>query len=125
VRPQRRRSVVVIEDNTDIRDTLGMLLDLWGHDVAMASDGQAGVDLVRRVRPQVVLIDIGLPGMNGYEVARTIRKDTPNGDMRLIAITGYGQPADRDLAFEAGFDAHLLKPIEPEVLERLLSEPVD
>jgi signal transduction histidine kinase len=119
---RRRRSVVVIEDNPDIRDTLQMLLEIWGHEFAMASDGAAGIELVLRNRPQVALIDIGLPGMNGYDIARTIRQRLANGAIRLIAVTGYGQPADRDLALEAGFNAHLLKPIKPEILERMLAD---
>jgi signal transduction histidine kinase/CheY-like chemotaxis protein len=118
----RRRRVVVIDDNADIRETLHMLLSLWGHEVAMASDGRAGLDCVLHDRPDVALIDVGLPGMNGYDVARAIRGSIPNGEIRLIAVTGYGQPADRELALQAGFDAHLLKPISPTVLERLLAE---
>ena len=74
------------------------------------------------VSAAVALIDVGLPAMDGYEVARTIRRSIPNGDVRLIAVTGYGQPSDKELAMSAGFDSHLLKPIAPEVLERLLAE---
>jgi signal transduction histidine kinase len=118
----RPRRIVVIEDNADIRETLQMLLDLWGHEVAMASDGRSGLECVLRDRPDVALIDVGLPEMSGYDVARAIRVSIPNGEIRLIAVTGYGQPADRELALQAGFDAHLLKPISPTVLERLLAE---
>ena len=117
-----RRRIVVIEDNADIRETLHMLLTLWGHDVVMAADGLSGVRRVLDVRPDVALIDVGLPVMNGYEVAREIRRNIPNGDIRLIAVTGYGQPADKDRARQAGFDSHLLKPIAPEMLQRLLAE---
>jgi signal transduction histidine kinase len=118
----RRRRVVVVEDNPDIRETLRMLLQLWGHEVAMASDGRSGVDRVLQERPDVALIDVGLPGMSGYEVARAIRKSIPDGAIRLIAVTGYGQPSDRELAMQAGFDTHLLKPISPPVLQRVLAE---
>ena len=118
----RRRRVVVVEDNADIRESLRMLLGLWGHEVAMAAEGRAGVELVLRERPDVALIDVGLPGMNGYDVARSIRRSAPGGGVRLVAVTGYGQPGDRELAFQAGFDTHLLKPIAPEVLARLLAE---
>jgi CheY-like chemotaxis protein len=118
----RRRSIVVIEDNPDIRDTLQMLLEIWGHEFEMAHDGPTGLELVLRKRPQVALIDIGLPGMNGYDVARAIRARTENAAIRLIAVTGYGQPSDRDLALEAGFDTHLLKPIKPEILASMLGE---
>jgi len=118
----RPRRVVVVEDNPDIRETLRMLLSLWGHEVALASDGHSGVDRVLEERPDVALIDVGLPGMNGYEVARAIRKRVPDRAIRLIAVTGYGQPSDRELATQAGFDTHLLKPISPTVLQRLLAE---
>jgi len=73
-------------------------------------------------RPDVALIDVGLPGMNGYEVARAIRGSPAANGTRLIAVTGYGQPSDRELALQAGFDMHVLKPISPSVLERLLAE---
>ncbi|HWI98364.1 MAG TPA: ATP-binding protein [Burkholderiales bacterium] len=119
---RRRRRIVVVEDNPDIRETLRMLLDLWGHEVTMASDGRSGVERVLQERPDVALIDVGLPGMSGYDVARAIRASMPNGEIRLIAVTGYGQPTDRELALQAGFDTHLLKPIAPTVLERLLAQ---
>ena len=120
-RPRRRR-IVVIEDNPDIRETLRIMVTMWGHDVELAGDGSSGVELVLKQRPDIALIDVGLPGMNGYDVARAIRKSIPNGEIRLIAVTGYGQPSDRDLAMQAGFDRHLLKPISPQILERLLAE---
>ena len=119
---ETRRRVVIVEDNPDIRETLRMLLDLWGHEVAMASDGRSGVDRVLQERPDIALIDVGLPGMSGYDVARAIRETLPDGGIRLIAVTGYGQPSDQELAMQAGFDTHLLKPISPTVLQRLLAE---
>ena len=118
----RSQRVVVIEDNADIRETLQLLLTMWGHEVALAADGVSGVERVLKEAPDVALIDIGLPGMNGYDVARAIRSSMPNGQIRLIALTGYGQPADRELALQAGFDAHVLKPIVPQTLERMLAE---
>lgn len=114
------RRVVAIEDNPDVRETLRQLVSLWGHAVSAAGDGVSGLKLILQDRPDVALIDVGLPGLNGYEVAREIRKVIPREDIRLVAITGYGQPADRQKAVEAGFDDHLLKPILPEVLEQLL-----
>ena len=120
--PRRRQRIVVIEDNPDIRESLRMLLAMWGHEVAMAEDGLSGVELVLRQRPEVALIDVGLPGMNGYDVARAIRKVHSHSEMRLVAVTGYGQPSDRELALQAGFDEHVLKPIAPEALSRLLTE---
>lgn len=119
--PKRRR-VVVIEDNPDIRETFRMLMTMWGHEVFLAEDGPAGVDCVLRMKPDVAFVDVGLPQMNGYEVARALRKATPSGGPRLVAVTGYGQPSDRKMAFDAGFDAHLLKPVMPETLEKLLAE---
>ena len=116
----RPRRIVVVEDNQDIRETLQMLLNMWGHQVEMAVDGPSGVELVLRNRPEVALIDIGLPGMNGYDVARALRKILSRDAVRLIALTGYGQPTDREQALNAGFDSHLLKPITPHVLEQML-----
>jgi len=117
----RRHRIVVIEDNPDIRETLYQVLILWGHQVTTASDGVSGVERVLQERPDIALIDVGLPGMNGYDVARAIRKGIPNGGIRLIALTGYGQPSDREEALRAGFDTHLLKPVAPEILENLLA----
>ena len=123
--PQTRRyRIAVIEDNADIRETLRLLLGIWGHEVELASDGPTGVECVLRQRPEVALIDIGLPGMNGYEVARAIRREIPNGTIKLIAVTGYGQPSDHETAMQAGFDKHLLKPVEPQMLARILAEVV-
>ena len=115
--PSRR--VLIIEDNEDAREMLRNLLQLSGHEVHEAGDGATGVEQARRVRPEAALIDIGLPGMDGYEVARRIRADLPG--TRLVALTGYGQPEDRDRALAAGFDVHLVKPVDPDQLERLLA----
>jgi CheY-like chemotaxis protein len=116
----RRRRVVVIEDNDDIRTSLLSILLRWGHDAVAEADGHAGLARVLEMKPDVALVDLGLPGLNGYDVARRVRAAIPNGRVRLIAITGYGQPADRERALDAGFDVHLLKPVPPEVLEREL-----
>jgi signal transduction histidine kinase len=118
----KRLRVVVIEDNDDIRDTLRTLLTLWGHEVHTAGDGRSGMDLILASTPDVALVDIGLPGVNGYAVARGIRGALPERKIRLVAVTGYGQAADRERAFAAGFDAHLLKPIAPEALQRELAQ---
>ena len=121
--PSVHRRVVVVEDNPDVRETMSVLLELWGHEVKMAEDGPSGLALVLSERPDAALLDVGLPGMSGYELARRIRESLPRGEIQLIAVTGYGQPADRDEATRAGFDAHLLKPIDPGSLEVLLSQP--
>jgi PAS domain S-box-containing protein len=113
------RRVLVVEDNDDAREMLRNLLHLFGHEVHEACDGATGVEEARRVRPDAALIDIGLPGIDGYEVARRIRADVPGA--RLVALTGYGQPEDRERALAAGFDVHLVKPVDPEQLQRLLA----
>ncbi len=118
--PEGRR-ILLVEDHGDGRQMLADLLRLWGHEVAEAEDGVAGLERLRRELPDVALIDIGLPGLDGYEVARRARAEAGRG-VRLIAVTGYGQPADRRRALEAGFDAHLVKPVNLEQLRRLLEE---
>ena len=119
---QRRRRVLIVEDSSDIRESVGMLLSQWNHEVAYAADGAEGVALAHTMQPDVALIDIGLPGVDGYDVARQIRQGPlPWAHrVRLLAMTGYGQANDRDRALESGFDDHLLKPVEPRVLEQLL-----
>ena len=112
--------IVLVEDNADARDALRTLLEVSGHRVEIAADGPSGIELTRRVRPDVTLVDIGLPGVDGYEVARRLRADGGDG-LRLVALTGYGQPEDRRRALDAGFDAHLVKPVEPEDLNRVLA----
>ena len=96
------------------------LLTLERHDVCTAVDGPAGVDAALQLRPDVALIDIGLPGLNGYEVARRIRATEAGRTMKLIALTGYGQSEDMRMAREAGFDLHLVKPVEPRRLDEAL-----
>jgi signal transduction histidine kinase len=120
-KPAKPLRVVVIEDNDDIRDSLRTLLTLWGHEVRTAPDGKRGLELVRAAPPDVALVDIGLPGVSGYEVAQFIRQRFAARRIRLIAVTGYGQPADRERALAAGFDAHLLKPVAPDALQRELA----
>ncbi|MCL4764493.1 MAG: response regulator, partial [Burkholderiales bacterium] len=102
--------------NRDAAESLRMLLQLSGHVVAVAHTGHAAIDEARRFRPDVVLCDIGLPGMSGYEVARRLRREEGLETVRLIAVTGYGTDEDRDHAAAAGFDRHLRKPVEPGVL---------
>jgi len=114
--------VLVVEDNPDGRESLRDLLEIWGHRVVLAEDGNAGLAQALATHPDVALIDIGLPGIDGNELARRIRA-TLNGDCPcLIAMTGYGQPEDRARALQAGFDTYLVKPVEPDTLSRLLAE---
>jgi CheY-like chemotaxis protein len=112
--------VLLIEDNTDARDALRVLLELDGYDVEAAADGPQGLELARAKAPAVALIDIGLPGMDGYEVARKLRA-LPGPRAYLVALTGYSDPDDRRRAEEAGFDAHVVKPVDPDELTRLLA----
>jgi CheY-like chemotaxis protein len=115
--------ILVVEDNSDIRDTLRDLLVMCGHHVDVAEDGESGLEMILERRPQVALIDIGLPGLDGYRVARAVRERENGGGTRLIALTGYGQPDDRRKALAAGFDAHLVKPVDLEHLSEVLREP--
>ena len=120
VAASRARHILVIEDNTDFREGIRLLLESWGHRVEEASNGAQGLDTVRRERPEIVLIDLGLPGVDGYAVARALRS-APGGEaLLLVAITGYGRASDRRQAEEAGFDAHLTKPVSPAELAAIL-----
>ena len=114
--------IVVVEDNDDIRETLKDLLVMCGHEVDVAEDGERGVELVLERKPDIALIDIGLPGLDGYHVASAVRDRQPGRETRLIALTGYGQPDDRKKALDAGFDAHLVKPVDLERLSKVLAE---
>ena len=114
------RKILIIEDNEDNRNTLRALLASLGHDVDVAQDGMLGIERARAFQPEVALIDIGLPGLNGYRVAETLRTEPWADRMVLIALTGYGQSEDRRRAFEAGFDAHLVKPVSFENLLGIL-----
>jgi signal transduction histidine kinase len=114
------RRILIIEDNRDAREMLTAGLALIGHDVHDAADGEGGLRVAMKTRPEIALIDIGLPDIDGYEVARRLRAGNPGGAIRLIALTGYGQPADVERAREAGFDAHITKPIGVDELERVL-----
>lgn len=116
------RRVLVIEDNKDAADTLCSVLELDGHLVAVAYNGPEGVTKAKEFLPEVVLCDIGLPGMDGYEVARALRADQALSKVYLVALTGYAQPEDLRRSLVAGFDTHLAKPPMLEVLERLIAE---
>jgi signal transduction histidine kinase/integral membrane sensor domain MASE1/ActR/RegA family two-component response regulator len=122
-RGDRRQRILVVEDNDDAREMLRELVRLLGHDVHDVADGLSGVAMAIRMQPDVTLIDIGLPGVDGYDVARRIRSDARGGRLRLVALTGYGRPEDRDRVLAAGYDEHLVKPVEPARLAALLREP--
>jgi DNA-binding response OmpR family regulator len=116
------RHVLIVEDNLDVRESLRDLLELWGHQVEVAASGPEGLSRALVARPEVALLDIGLPGLDGNELARRIRAVVGAEGMRLVAMTGYGQAEDRRRSFDAGFDAYLVKPVDPAQLGRLLSE---
>jgi CheY-like chemotaxis protein len=113
--------VLLIEDNADAAQTLAEVLDVSGYRVHVALDGRTGIACARKLVPDVVLCDIGLPDLDGYEVARTLRSDASLRSARLIALTGYAQPEDCARAMEAGFDAHLAKPASIDELQDLIA----
>jgi CheY-like chemotaxis protein len=117
-----RRRVLIVEDNRDAQEALQCLLELWGHEALVAADGTSGYESAVALRPDVALIDLGLPGMDGYEVARKVRAALGSASPLLIALTGYGAPEQRSQALAAGFDLHIVKPVEPDRLSMLLEE---
>jgi len=116
--PQR---VLVVDDNPDAANSMAMLLELSGHDVHIAQDGLEAVDAAAKLQPDVVLLDIGLPKLNGYEAGRRIRRQLRDKRLVLVALTGWGQEEDKRRSKEAGFDFHLVKPVSVSALEKLLS----
>ena len=117
--PTRSRRVLIVEDNVDTRETLRRVLELDGHEVQEAADGAQGVEIALASRPEVVIVDIALPRLDGYQVARRVRAALGAAPL-LIAVTGYGQTEDRRLSHDAGFDVHLVKPVTPDQLEAAL-----
>jgi CheY-like chemotaxis protein len=117
-----RRRVLIVDDNLDAADSLGMLLRVTGHEVQLAHDGPSALTAASSFRPEVVLLDIGLPGMDGYEVARRLRRQEGSEKALLVALTGYGQAEDFRRSQEAGFDQHLVKPADPEMLTALFAD---
>ena len=116
------RRLLIVEDNNDARQMLAQLVTMKGFEVTEAADGRIAMEMFSQQTPEVAVVDIGLPELNGYEVARQIRV-RPNGkDVVLIALTGYGQPSDREATRAAGFDAHLVKPLDPSKLFKVLAE---
>jgi len=113
-----QRKVLIVDDNVDAADSLALMLRAMGHEVEVAHDGRAGVEMSRRTRPDIVLLDIAMPGMSGYEAAKEIRQFLGAG-VRIIAVTGYGRHEGRRQPLEPGFDQHIVKPLDPDLLKRL------
>jgi CheY-like chemotaxis protein len=116
--------ILLIEDNVVGARTMRTYLSMAGHEVEEAHSGTEGIDAARRFRPEVVLCDIGLPGMDGYAVAHALRQEPGLAEAYMIAISGYGQEEDKRRSFAAGFDMHLTKPADLKMLRELLSRPI-
>jgi CheY-like chemotaxis protein len=118
--------VLVVDDNQATVESMLVLLHLWGHEGCAAYDGPGALESVKEFQPDVVLLDLGLPLMDGFEVARRLRSQPGLEEVRLIALTGYGAEAAHERLQEAGFDLHLIKPVDPKTLEAVLRqhEPV-
>lgn len=115
------RKILVADDNQDAANTLAMLLRLAGHEVRTAHGGEAALTLASTFAPEIALLDIGMPDLNGYEVAKRLRLTDCGAALRLIALTGWGQDEDKRRAQDAGFDHHLTKPVDPQRLDALLT----
>ena len=116
-----RHRVLVVDDNIDAADTLGMLLRLAGQDVVVVHGGVAAIEQALAHVPEIVVLDLGMPDLNGYEVCRRLRQEPLTQNAVLIAVTGWGQDADRMRSRDAGFDHHLVKPVEWSTIEKLLA----
>lgn len=119
-RPERLR-ILIADDNVEGGQLLRALLEQRGHEVAVAQNGEDAVRLAKEFLPQVGMLDIGMPGMNGYAVAEHLRRDPDHRGMFLVAVTGWSQEEDKRRAIEAGFDAHVTKPADPDELQALLA----
>ncbi|HEY1889851.1 MAG TPA: response regulator [Steroidobacteraceae bacterium] len=115
-----KRRLLVVDDNKDAAESMSMLLEMWGHEVVFAYDGPSAIETAEQWRPEAVFLDIGLPRMDGYQVAERLRELPQAKDAVLIAITGYGQADDRMRSQRAGIDHHLVKPVAPDALRNLI-----
>lgn len=120
--PHSARNVLLVDDNVDAVEMLGLVIETWGHRVTVAHDGPSALAALPGCSPDVIILDIGMPGMDGYEVARCIRRMNLRQRPLIIALTGFGQESDRQMSRAAGFDHHLVKPVEPAELERLIND---
>jgi CheY-like chemotaxis protein len=120
IRAAKRRRILVVDDNRDAVTSLAAVLELVGHEVHVAYDGMQALEKVRLLAPEVVILDIGLPRMNGYEVCAQIKRSA-GASPKVVALTGWGQETDRRRSAEAGFDEHLVKPVDFDVLAGILA----
>jgi signal transduction histidine kinase/CheY-like chemotaxis protein len=116
-----RRRILVVDDNRDAASSLAMLLKILGHETQMAHEGQEALDLAATYQPEIVLLDIGMPQMSGYDVCRRLREQPTGSEMVIVAVTGWGQDSDRQRSVEAQFDGHMVKPVEPRALIEMLA----
>jgi CheY-like chemotaxis protein len=116
-----KRRVLVIEDNLDTVRSLALLLREMGHEVEYAINGYAGIEVARRFKPDVIILDLGLPGMDGFDVCRRLKKDPELSSSRVVALTGYAQEDYRERALKAGCEQHFVKPIDASALEKILN----
>ena len=114
--------VLVVDDNVDSAQSLGLLLRMQGHSVQVVHDGRSALGAVEQQRPAVVFLDIGMPIMDGYEVARQLRREHDPSDLQLVALTGWGQEEDRRRTAEAGFNHHIVKPVNSQQLQALMAD---
>ena len=119
-----RRRVLIVDDNVDTAQGLSRLLTGAGHDTVLAQDGTQALARAREQTPEAILLDIGLPGMDGFEVVKRLRQESFSAEAMIIAVTGYGQPEDRQRVIEAGFDHHLVKPVDLQALQGILGSQV-
>jgi CheY-like chemotaxis protein len=117
-----RRRILVVDDHIDAAESLALLLKQMGHDVQIAHDGHAALEAARMNRPQLVLLDLGMPGVDGYDVVERLRKDSRLDDVRFVAVTGSDGDDARQRSREAGFDEHLVKPVQLDTLRKLLEQ---
>jgi CheY-like chemotaxis protein len=118
-----KRRILVVDDNVDAAVTTSALLRTWGHEVQAAYSGETALEKVRSFRPEIILLDIGMPGMTGYDVAKRLRAEPSAQGIIIAALTGYGQETDRERSWAAGFDYHFTKPPDPTQLASLLESP--
>jgi CheY-like chemotaxis protein len=116
-----RKKVLVVDDDVDAADSLVLILRAMGHEVEVARGGRSGVEISRRMRPDIVLLDIAMPQMSGYDAAREMRRFL-GPDVRIVAVTGYGQDHDGRQSLEADFDQRITKPLDPDLLKRLTGQ---